>query len=229
LSELACDASRREVRAAVEESVSASLAALKRNRLDCLLLHRAAHMSAHAGAIWERLIEYLEQGTIDSLGVSVQSPEEAFQALDCRDVRHIQLPFNLLDWRWRAHGVIDRVARRADIVVHARSALLQGLLAANDSSIWPRIANVDAPAIVKLIAELAEDLGRISPADLCLAYARGQSWIDGVVVGLETEGQLETNLKLFVQKPLSAGQCAFVEARMPRLPASLLDPAQWSS
>ena len=29
------------------------------------------------------------------------------------------------------------------------------------------------------------------PADLCLAYVRGQSWIDGVVVGMETEDQLE--------------------------------------
>jgi aryl-alcohol dehydrogenase-like predicted oxidoreductase len=227
LSELPPDASQHAVRAAVEASVSASLVALKRDRLDCLLLHRAEHMRAHDGAIWERLIEYLEQGVIEALGVSVQSPDEALQALDCKDVRHIQLPFNLLDWRWRAHGVIDRVARRADIVVHARSAFLQGLLAANDPKIWPRIANVDAPTVVTLIAELAQDLGRASPADLCLAYARGQSWIDGVVVGLETEGQLETNLRLFVQKPLSAGQCALVEARMPHLPVSLLDPAQW--
>jgi spore coat polysaccharide biosynthesis protein SpsF len=227
LSALARDASRSEVRAAVEESVSASLEALKRDRLDCLLLHRAAHMRAHDGAIWERLIEYLEQGTIEALGVSVQSPDEALEALDCKDVRHIQLPFNLIDWRWRAHGVVDRVARRADVVVHARSAFLQGLLAANDPDIWPPIADVDPPAVVRLIAELAQDLGRISPADLCLAYVRGQSWIDGVVVGLETEGQLDTNLRLFVQKPLSKGQCALVEARMPHLPVPLLDPAQW--
>jgi spore coat polysaccharide biosynthesis protein SpsF len=227
LNELSQDATRAQVRAAVEQSITASLGALKRDRLDCLLLHRAAHMRAHNGAIWERLIEYLEQGTIDALGVSVQNPQEALEAIECRDVRHIQLPFNLLDWRWRAHGVIDRIARRADIVVHARSAFLQGLLAANDAAIWPRLPFVDAPKIVKLIAELAEDLGRSSPADLCLAYARGQSWIDGVVVGLETEGQLETNLRLFVQKPLTQGQCALIEARMPHLPEALLDPAQW--
>ena len=227
LNDLPQDATRAQVRMAVEQSVTESLSALKRDRLDCLLLHRAEHMHAHDGAIWERLIEYLEQGTIDALGVSVQNPREALEALDCRDVRHLQLPFNLLDWRWRAHGVIDRVARRADIVVHARSAFLQGLLAANDAAIWPRVPFVDAPKIVKLIAELAEDLGRASPADLCLAYARGQSWIDGVVVGLETEGQLETNLRLFVQKPLTQGQCALIEARMPHLPEALLDPSQW--
>lgn len=227
LDDLAPDASREAVRAAVEASVIASLSALKRDKLDCLLLHRAGHMTSHGGAVWDRLIEYLEQGAVDSIGVSVQNPQEALTALACRDVRHIQLPFNLLDWRWRAHGVIDRIVQRADIVVHARSAFLQGLLAANDPAIWPRLAHVNAPAIVKLIAELAEDLGRAGPADLCLAYVRGQSWIDGVVVGLETEGQLETNLRLFVQKPLTVGQCALIEARMPHLPVALLDPAQW--
>ena len=57
-------------------------------------------MTAFDGAVWERLLERLEDGTVLSLGVSVQSPEEASAALACPDVRHLQLPFNLLDWRW---------------------------------------------------------------------------------------------------------------------------------
>lgn len=227
LSDLSGDASRADVRAAVERSVTESLSALRRDRLDCLLLHRAAHMTAHQGAVWERLIEYLEDGTVQTLGVSVQSPEEALAALASRDVRHIQLPFNLFDWRWREAGVIDRIAARADVVVHARSAFLQGVLAASDPTVWPAIEGVDAKAMVRFIAELVEDFGRESAADLCLAYVRGQRWIDGVVVGLETEDQLENNLHLFVQRPLTAGQCALIEARVPRLPVALLDPAQW--
>jgi spore coat polysaccharide biosynthesis protein SpsF len=71
LSELAPDARRDDVRAAVDASITASLGALRRDRLDCLLLHRASHMTAFAGAVWERLIEYLEEGTVLSLGVSV--------------------------------------------------------------------------------------------------------------------------------------------------------------
>ena len=227
LAGLAPDSPREAVRAAVEESLSASLAALRQDRLDCLLLHRAQHISSHGGAVWERLIEYLEDGTVLALGVSVQSPAEAVTALACKDVRHIQLPFNLLDWRWRDAGVIDEIARRVDVVIHARSTFLQGVLAADDAGVWPKVDGVDAAAIVRFLRELAEDFGRDGPADLCLAYVRGQSWIDGVVVGLETEDQLDTNLRLFVKRPLTQGQCALVEARVPHLPETLLDPAQW--
>ena len=107
LSELATDASRADVRNAVDASIEESLTALRRDRLDCLLLHRAEHMRSHGGAIWDRLIERLEDGSVLSLGVSVSSPLEALSALACPDVVHLQLPFNLLDWRWREGGFQD--------------------------------------------------------------------------------------------------------------------------
>ncbi len=104
LSELPPTAGREVVRDAVDASIAQSLAALRRDRLDCLLLHRAEHMRSHGGAIWERLVERLEDGSVLSLGVSVASPFEALLALAYPDVRHLQLPFNLLDWRWREKG-----------------------------------------------------------------------------------------------------------------------------
>lgn len=227
LTELRADASQAEVDAAVDASIVESLAALRRERLDCLLLHRAAHMTAFDGAIWQRLVEHIEDGLILSLGVSVQTPQEALEALAQPDVRHLQLPFNILDWRWRAHGVIDRLTTRPHVTVHARSVFLQGILAASDASVWPVINHMDAGAIVRRIAEIARDFGRESPADLCLAYARGQSWIDGVVVGMETEDQLDANLRLFVRPPLSPEDCAQIEQLAPRVGEQLLNPALW--
>jgi spore coat polysaccharide biosynthesis protein SpsF len=227
LSELASDAPQDEVCAAVDASIAASLDALRRDRLDCLLLHRASHMTDFGGTVWDRLIELMEQGTILSLGVSVQSPKEALAALGCCDVQHIQLPFNILDWRWREAGVIDHIRARAQLTVHARSIFLQGLLATKDALVWPAIHGVDAPAILEEISALAAMCGRESAADLCLAYARGQDWIDGVVVGMETEEQLDANLRLSVLPPLSAEYCALVERHLPRLPAALLNPALW--
>src|SRR3954469_8292461 len=100
LGDVPADAPRDVVRAAVDASIESSLAALHRDRLDCLLLHRATHFTAFGGAVWERLVEHLEQGSVVSLGVSVQTPAEAQDALSYSDVAHIQLPFNLLDWRW---------------------------------------------------------------------------------------------------------------------------------
>ncbi len=227
LAHLAPGATRREVRAAVDTSIEESLYALRREQIDCLLLHRAAHMTAFGGAVWERLIERLEDGTVLALGVSVQSPEEATAALACSDVRHLQLPFNLLDWRWADAGIVENIRSRAQVTIHARSIFLQGLLAADDASIWPRIDDIDAAALISTISEIARDFGRDSAADLCVAYARGQDWIDGVVVGMETEDQLDDNLRLFLRPPLSPADCADVAKRLPRVSAQLLNPAQW--
>lgn len=227
LTELKADALREDVRAAVDASIAQSLEALRREQLDCLLLHRAAHMTAFNGAVWERLIEKLEDGTVLALGVSVQSPQEALAALECSDVQHIQLPFNLLDWRWRAYGVVARLASRPHVTVHARSVFLQGILAANDPDVWPKIAGINAPYILELLEDEAIRFDRKNVADLCVAFVRGQSWIDGLVIGMETEDQFDTNMRLFLRPPLATHDCVQLERRLPRMPERLLDPAQW--
>jgi aryl-alcohol dehydrogenase-like predicted oxidoreductase len=227
LTDLAPDAPREAVIAAVDESIAQSRAALRCEALDCLLLHRASHMMAYGGAIWERLEEHLAQGAIAALGVSVQSPAEAHMALSDPSVSHVQLPFNLLDWRWREAGVIAALEARPAVTVHVRSVFLQGILAAEDARVWPRIAGVDAPSILAWLVQTARAFRREDAADLALAYVRGQDWIDGVVVGQETESQLEANLRLCTRPPLSAADCAVIEAAAPRPPEALLDPAQW--
>ena len=216
-----------EIIAAVDASIAQSCAALRQAQLDCLLLHRAAHMSLFGGAIWQRLLEHVAAGTIHRLGVSVQSPAEAAEALSRPAVEHIQLPFNLLDWRWREAGIIAALETRPDVVVHVRSVFLQGLLVSGDAAVWPVIDGVDAPAVLGEIADLVRDLDRDGAADLCLAYARGQDFINGVVIGLETEQQLDCNLRLVLKRPLSPDECRLVEARLPRLPEQLLNPALW--
>lgn len=223
---LSPDASPGAVRAAVDASIAASLAALGRERIDCLLLHRAAHLTEFGGEVWNRLLERLEDGTVLALGVSVQSPAEAHLALDYRDVVHLQLPFNLLDWRWHEAGVVARLAERPNVTVHVRSVFLQGLLVA-DPALWPRIPGVDAAAIVAALRELAAELARQGPADLCVAYVRGQDWVDGLVIGMETEDQVDANLALFLRPPLGEEDCRAVRAALPRVPEILLDPARW--
>jgi aryl-alcohol dehydrogenase-like predicted oxidoreductase len=227
LGALASDAPPAEAAAAAEASVAASLNALRRERLDCLLLHRAAHRTSHGGAIWARLLELRAAGRIAKLGVSVQSPQEALEALGDGDVRHIQLPFNLLDKRWQKAGVPEACRERGDVCVHVRSVFLQGLLCAGDPAIWPRVEGVEPARLVTLIASLAKDLGRESAADLSLAYARGQDFIHGVVIGMESVAQLETNLRLAAKPALSQAEIRHVDERVPPLPEQLLNPALW--
>ena len=227
LSDLSPNAGEVEVVAAVDASIAQSLAALKRERLDCLLLHRAHHLTAWNGAVWRRLLEHQVQNLISTLGLSVQSPAEALAALDIPQVHHLQFAFNILDWRWFDAGVIDSLAKRPDVTVHVRSVFLQGLLVSNDSKAWPLVAGVDADALMAWLEKASQDFHRHSVADLCLSYVRAQDWIDGVVIGMETEDQLEANLGLIARPPLTVEACASIEDTRPRVPAQLLDPAQW--
>jgi spore coat polysaccharide biosynthesis protein SpsF len=185
-------------------------------------------LTLREGAVWTKLKELRDEGVLFDLGVSVYSPDEALSALAHRDVRHIQLPFNALDWRWRASGVIQAIAMRPDVTVHARSALLQGLLAAGPDAQWPSVEGVDPEALRANLWRLTRELRRDSPADLCLAYVRAQDWIDGVVVGMESLGQLALNLALFKRAPLTADEIAKVDEALPRATENLLNPALWA-
>lgn len=225
LGDLPANATPDEAAKAAQASITQSCLALRRQHLDTVLLHRAEHRTAFDGAIWQCLRSYQAEGVIGKLGVSVQNAAEALDALADGSVRHIQLPFNLLDWRW--HNVLARAQSRGDVTLHVRSVFLQGLLAAGDATLWPPINGVDAPHLVAQIASLANDLERESPADLCLAYVRGHAAINGVVIGLETEEQLVANVKLFAKPALTAEQCALVAARLPKMPEQLLNPALW--
>lgn len=216
------------IRDAVIESVRRSCKSLRTDRLEVLLLHRAQHLTWRNGVVWQAVKNLRNEGAVYDLGVSVYSPEEALAALADRDIRHIQLPFNALDWRWRQPQLLEAFAKRPGVTIHARSALLQGLLAADDEARWPDADGIDPLLVKKTLWRLARELDRDSPADLCLAYVRAQTWIDGVVVGMETLRQLASNLALFQRPILTGEELAIVDAALPRASERLLNPALWA-
>ena len=214
-------------RAAVDASVYRSMAMLRTTRLDTLLLHRWAQRSVSGGAVWRRLLELRDAGLIGRLGVSVLEPREALDALTDQDVRVVQLPFNILDHRWQTAGVPDAVMSRPDVAVHARSVFLQGLLLA-PADAWPALIGVDALGIVDALEDAVSDTGFESCADLCIAYALCQPWIDAIVVGVDDVAQLAEIARLaerHVDRE-TVDWRAILES-LPPQPDHVLDPWRW--
>jgi len=226
LEELDPGAGEQAVRNAVDASVTRSMEELRLEKIETLLLHDWAHHTAFDGAVWRGLLEHRASGRISGLGGSVYEPEEAAAALADPTVSHIQIPLNVLDWRWRAAGVDGLARERPDVTIHARSALLQGLLAA-DSDVWQRVQGADLRPYLDKLDRLAAEFGRRSRADLCLAYVRSQPWVSSVVVGVETRGQLDENVGLFRQPRLSADECARIEQEVTGATEDLLNPSRW--
>ena len=215
-----------ELEARTQASVLRSCRELETDSLDVLMLHRWQDRTLCDGVVWEQLRALRDEGVVKSLGASVSAPEEALQALADPDVTYVQLPFNLLDWRWQAAGVPSAALARPDVVVEARSVLLQGLLS-NGPEVWPSVETVDAQAYVRRLEALAIELGRSGRADLCYAYVAAQDWIGSIVVGMETPEQVLENVRLFCAAPLNREELNIVADSVPKAPATLLDPSRW--
>jgi spore coat polysaccharide biosynthesis protein SpsF (cytidylyltransferase family)/aryl-alcohol dehydrogenase-like predicted oxidoreductase len=209
----------------VLESVESSQRSLGLECLPVLLLHRADHLTAFNGTIWRTLLCLQAEGKIAALGVSVQNPNELRHALNYTEVKHIQLPFNILDWRW--DSLVVGLRLRPDVTVHVRSVFLQGLLVQETDEDWPEIEGVNGGAILATLRKSRIEFGRESLQDLCVAYVRGMSWIDGAVLGVDTKEQLAHLRSLWTLPALSQQEANLLKSSLPRVPERLLNPALW--
>jgi spore coat polysaccharide biosynthesis protein SpsF len=210
-----------------DDQVLASLRALRSDTLDVVML-REAWPLRRANAFWDRMLELRAKGTIGTLGLSAQTPKEALLALADPQIGHIQLPYNILDYRWHEAGVPQAARQRKNCVVHARSIYLQGLLVDRAPADWPLVAGVNATEIVAQLDAAARDAGFTDRAALCLAYARSRDWIDGIVIGVDNAAQLQENLSRFNDVPLDTERADGLAASLPRVPDGLLNPSTWS-
>ena len=191
------------------------------------MLHRWQHRASHGGLIWRRLLELKKDGMIGALGASVYSPEEAVEAVKDPEIKHLQIPFNLLDRRWHDAGIPQKTAERSDLTVYARSVFLQGILL-HPAERWPKCFGQTAEVVSKILDKLVQDLGRCSRADLCIAFVKGQAWIDSMVLGCDSVVQLEKNLNLIKKTSLDMEEYRRVRCELPQLDERLLNPAGWN-
>lgn len=222
------DCSADEAIACVDDSVRRSLAALRRDSIDALLLHWCHERHAGGGAVARRLAELVAEGVCRVAGVSLSDPAELVQVLDEDWCGYVQLPFNLLDRRWLAEDVQQALADRPEVIITVRSVYLQGLLATDHP--WPQATGLSPAQGVRLrglLAELAADCGLGSPAELAVAYVLSQPWVTSAVVGAESADQLRQTARHAARR-LTADQLASIRAALPPVPTSLLTPGAWT-
>lgn len=213
---------------ATRESIYRSCMNLSRKKLDVVMLHRTSHLTDVNGAIFKELLNFKSSGVINSLGVSVQTPEELELALDFDDVEFIQLPFNILDYRWESLvSKIKETKEKRNLVIHARSTLLQGLLQSDDKDLWEK-AHVDNHSVIRDWLEKHRKLsGKLSISDLCISYANSQDWIDAVVVGVDNLHQLFKNTQSISMALLSSEMIMNIKEERPNVLPQTLNPAEW--
>lgn len=213
-----------EARRRALASLAASRAALRRDRLDTVLLHRADHRTASGGAAWSVLREEHVAGRIGSIGASVVSVVDAPALLDDSSVAVIQVPASLLDRRLRHAGFFERAAARGR-EVFVRSIFLQGAGHLGADELPDHLAALGSA--LRALDELGARAG-LSRAALFLAWARERLGTARVIIGCETAAQLEANLAAW-NRTVSEDLIRACEERVPELPDAVLDPWRWPS
>jgi aryl-alcohol dehydrogenase-like predicted oxidoreductase len=210
----------------VKNSFLQSCINLSVDHVDTLMLHRADHLNY--AQITVELKKVREEGLINHIGVSVQSPQELEFVLKNKDVSVIQLPFNILDYRWEAMiDVIKHEREQRSLIIHARSALLQGLLCSDDVSKWLIAGIENSGEIVSWLEAKYKQHEKMSVSDLCIGYVNSQDWIDSVVIGVDSEKNLFSNLQSISMPLMSKVSLDELNASRPFVVSKSLDPANW--
>ena len=138
----------------IDDSIKTSMNNLNITKLDTLLLHRFEHYNNKI--IWNYLLENKNIDVIKNLGVSVYYVNEAIKVLKDKNIKHIQLPINILDNQWFSEEFLQLLNKRKDVVIHCRSILLQGILISSADK-WPKIENVDAKIYINNLNDLVKE------------------------------------------------------------------------
>ena len=204
----------------VRKSVIRSLRRLRLETLPLCLLHRAEHLG-----YTDHLMSLKKEGLIQHAGVSVYTPEQALQAIDTPGIEVIQHPLSLLDQRFERSGVLQR-ARSKGIAIFVRSVYLQGLLLLPEERVPERLA--DIKPVRRRLERTAKAL-EISLPELALRFAASLEGVTGVVVGLETLEQLESNLAMLAKGNLAEETVKKISSIVPDLPDAILLPNLWGT
>ena len=175
-------------------SINTSLKFLKINKIETLLLHNFSYYNNKI--IWNHLLMLKKQKHIEKLGVSVYYVEEAILVLKDKEIKHIQLPINILDDTWFCDDFLRLIKNRFDVNIYCRSIFLQGILISSKDN-WPKLDNINCEEYINKLNELTYIFAFNNKIELCLSYVKSISWINGIIIGIDNITQLEENIKLF--------------------------------
>ena len=130
-------------------------------------------------------------GLVKKIGVSVYSNDEIEDLLNFKNINLIQLPFNLFDNEYQRKEILEK-AKKRNIEIHTRSVFLQGLFFK------------DINTLTNCLLPLKHNLSKlslilknynISMDSLALNYPLNKTYIDKVLIGVDSLEQLKNNIK----------------------------------
>ncbi len=203
----------------VQQQVNSSLLRLGVTEVYGLLLHRSEQLLGSNGSVLFKALQKLkDNGQVQKVGISIYSPSELVALSPNYHFDLVQAPFNLVDQRLYTSGWMQRL-KDDNVKIHTRSAFLQGLLLMDNADIPAKFSPWSGlwQAWHQWLADHA-----VSAVQACLAFPLSFPEIDRVIVGADSQSQLE--------QIVSAAN-KLLEADLPDLHCgdeNLINPANWN-
>jgi aryl-alcohol dehydrogenase-like predicted oxidoreductase len=211
-----------EVRPWVDESVRASLRALRADALDVLQIHNATPELLALPGLLEAMVAQRDAGAARALGATVYTPAEARAVIACEPLEVLQVPHNALDQR--AEQELVGPARDAGTAIVGRSALLRGVLTSSGAAL-------EGP--FEPLREAADAFRRAAGATweelpgAAVAWAASRPGMTATLLGPRDERELDELLN-GLERNWEATS-ALGDGWRPALRPELLDPSRWPS
>lgn len=203
----------------INSLVIESLDRLSLERLSAVLLHRTELLLGPNGTkIAAGLNDLKERGIVEKIGVSIYSPDILDEVTKLLDLDIVQVPFNLFDQRILKSGWCHRLKDNGT-EIHTRSIFLQGLLL----STWPNLPAYFLKNWRDLFREWFDFQRKsgLSADKLALNFGLQQSWIDKIVVGIDSARQLHRLLEIEAGERINSLTGFDVDD------VDLIDPSRW--
>jgi len=169
--------------------------------------------------------ELKKKNFVRSIGVSVYDVDEALYCLDDKNINFLEIPFNILDKRWLKKKFQNKLNKRRDVKILARSIFLKGVLL-KKSSEWPKKIK-NRYLLEKKIDLITKKLKNIDRLTLCLNYVKHFKWIFGIVIGVRNTKQLSDIYKSFKKINMNYKNIRFIQNNLGIYDNKILNPSKW--
>lgn len=167
--------------AAWEHEFSCSCERLGLKSLDALLLHAPVDLRKPGASYMEEwLLGLRKRGVVKRLGMSIYKADD-LEGVNPELLDLVQLPLCLYDQRLLQDGTVTNL-RAQGTAIHGRSVYLQGLLL-TPAIEWPNWVSSEMRNHHKNLEALAQKRN-CRLIDLALSFAKAQTELEAVVVGL---------------------------------------------
>jgi len=187
---------KKDIRKEIINTVETILKNLNIKQIYGLLLHDVKPMySSKSDVIFKTLLYLKKKKLIKKIGIS------CYQIKDLNLIKNysfniVQFPLNIFDQRLIDNKVLQTLKKKK-IEIHIRSIFLQGLLLRNYKKI-PKYFSKWKKEFLKL--EYCSRKLKKSKFELCINFIKQFNFINMIVVGVDTEKQLDLINKKFKNK-----------------------------